>query len=398
MAPVLGISLATLLAGCDVLSRDGPSTRSIEAGASEVVRAGDEKPVFEYVLMDIDQAAVALFGTPPASSLFATFGNDRGPAPEIRIGVGDVVQIAVFESQSGGLFIPPDAGARPGNFVTLPQQTVDRKGTVTVPYAGDLPAVGRTIPELQKAIEKALANRAIEPQVLISLVSQRSSQVSVVGDVNTPSKMEVGPAGDRVLDVIAKANGIRNPGYETYVTVQRGTRKATVYFDTILANSRENIFVLPADIVYVYREPHTYLAFGAVRTPGQHEFGRTEISFADAVAKASGLDDGRADPRDVFLYRSVPRSLLAKANVPLDKFPQNKSDIPVVFKANLRDPASYFAAMKFKLTNRDVFYVSNSGAHELYKFLTLLNNTSDTIANVPANLATARNAARSLGQ
>jgi len=52
----------------------------------------------------------------------------RPPRPRgITLGVGDVVSITIFEP-SGGLFVPSDAGARPGNFVTLPNQIVDSNG------------------------------------------------------------------------------------------------------------------------------------------------------------------------------------------------------------------------------------------------------------------------------
>ena len=64
--------------------------------------------------------------------------------------------------------------------------------------------------------------------------------------------------------------------------------------------------------------------------------------------------------------------------------------IPVVFRANFRDPASYFAATHFKLSDKDVIYVSNAASYELYKCLALLNNSSSTIANVPINLASAK--------
>ena len=399
MQSCLGVASFVGLSGCSVLTRDGPSAGSIETGAAQVVKGqSDDKPVFDYVMLDINESIVSLFGTPPKTSLYQTFGQDKGPAPEIHVGVGDVLQVSVFESQAGGLFIPNDAGARAGNFVTMPPVTIDRKGSITVPYAGDLPAVGKTIPELQKSIEKALVNRAVEPQAVVSIVSRSSTQASVVGAVNTPSKIEVGPAGERVLDMIAKANGITHPGYETYITVQRGEREATVYFDTILANPRENIFIKPGDIVYVYQETHSFLAFGAVRAPGKFDFGAPEVTLAEAVAKASGLDDGRADPREIFLYRTAPRKLVEKANVPLDKFPAEVTEIPVVFHANFRDSASYFAALKFKIEDKDVVYVSNADSYELYKFLTLINNTSGTVANLPSNIATARNAAKSLGQ
>jgi polysaccharide export outer membrane protein len=378
-----GLAQSFVMAACGVLSRDGASTSALESEAAANMTAPANAPVFDYVLLDIDNKAVAVFGTPPVSSLYATFGHEGAPAPEIRLGVGDVVQVTVFESQAGGLFIPTDAGARAGNFVTMPPQIIDRKGTVTIPYAGDIPAVGRTIPDLQNTINKALTNRAIEPQTVLSLISRSSSQASVVGAVNTPSKIEVGPAGERVLGIIAKANGINGPGYETYVTVQRGTREATVYFDTILADSRENIFIKPGDTVYVYREPHRYVAFGAMKAPGQIDFGASQLTLVEAIARAAGLDDSRADPHDVFLYRFTPRTLLERAGVPLDKFPSDQTSIPVIFRANFRDPSSYFAAQNFKIANKDVIYVSNAAAYEFDKVLTLLNNASYTAGYVP---------------
>jgi polysaccharide biosynthesis/export protein len=41
--------------------------------------------------------------------------------------------------------IPSEPGARPGNFVTLPDQVVDTNGSITVPYAGTIRALGRSV-------------------------------------------------------------------------------------------------------------------------------------------------------------------------------------------------------------------------------------------------------------
>ena len=71
------------------------------------------------------------------------------------LGIGDVVSVTIFEPP-GGLFVPSDAGARPGNFVTLPNQIVDSNGNITAPYAGTIPAAGRTPSEVQQAINEAL--------------------------------------------------------------------------------------------------------------------------------------------------------------------------------------------------------------------------------------------------
>ena len=64
-----------------------------------------------------------------------------------------------LEAEAGGLFLPSEAGARPGNFVTLPDQMVDSDGNITVPYAGTIRAAGRTPLEVQQAIIEALTRR-----------------------------------------------------------------------------------------------------------------------------------------------------------------------------------------------------------------------------------------------
>ena len=79
----------------------------------------------------------------------------RPPRRGITLGVGDVVSVTIFEAEAGGLFVPSEAGARPGNFVTLPEQIVDSNGNITVPYAGTIPAAGRTLSEVQQAIAEA---------------------------------------------------------------------------------------------------------------------------------------------------------------------------------------------------------------------------------------------------
>ena len=83
----------------------------------------------------------------------------RRPPRRITLGIGDVVSVAIFEAEAGGLFLPSEAGARPGNFVTLPDQMVDSDGNITVPYAGTIRAAGRTPLEVQQAIIEALTRR-----------------------------------------------------------------------------------------------------------------------------------------------------------------------------------------------------------------------------------------------
>ncbi len=279
--------------------------------------------------------------------------------------------------------------------MTLPQQVVDSAGTITVPYAGQIRVSGRLPSQVQADIEARLANRAIEPQVVITVNESRSNQVAVLGDVNSPGKFEISPAGERVLDVISRAGGLSTPGVETYVTLERRGKQATVLFNALVKAPRENIYVTAGDTVYVNRERRTYTVFGAAGLNGRIDFEEADLSLGDALGKAGGLLDGRADPAEVFIYRLTDRGVVSKFGADVTRFSSDR--IPVIFRANLRDPAAFFAAQKFPMQDRDILYVSNATSGELIKFLTVVNSVSTTVGGVPSDIVSARDSVRALG-
>ena len=71
-----------------------------------------------------------------------------------------------------------------------------------------------------------------------------------------------------------------------------------------------NIWIYPHDTIYLYREPQTFVAFGASGTQGLFPFDAWRLSLAEALAKAGGLQDLQADPASVFSIVARPASLL----------------------------------------------------------------------------------------
>jgi polysaccharide export outer membrane protein len=387
---------AAAVAGCTKLPIDGPDRRSIEFGASASLVAGRHSIVVDYALVDITASVLDKAAYVGPDSFFRTFGKRPGPPPVIRVGVGDVVQVTVFESAAGGLFIPAEAGVRPGNFVTLPSQIVDRSGTISVPFAGEVKAADRSLNEIQKDIEAKLQNRAIEPQVVVSLVEQNATEVAVVGEVlNGANKFKVRFNGDRVLDMISKAGGLRFPGYELFVTLQRKGARATIYFPNLVNNPAENIYVNPGDTVYVYREQQKFVAVGALGNAAsgqtaQFAFEQEKLALSEAIAKAGGLLNTRSDARQVFLYRMEDRETLTAMKVNLDQFPPEQRLIPTVYRANFRDPSGFFIAQRFPVRHRDIIYVATADSVETVKFLEFLRAITSTVSGVAVDGALTR--------
>lgn len=385
---------AFALSGCSALPGAGPLTRDIVSGAA-VTEKSDPLSKFKYALIDLSSRILNALGEQEPGSLYSSFGTGRSGPPQTTVGVGDTVQVTIFESKSGGLFIPADAGSRPGNYVQLPGQTVDQKGYISVPFAGAILAKGRTLPQIQRSIESNLANKAIEPQAMVTLLNQTSAQVTVIGRVGTANKINVS-YGDRVLDVLSRAGGVADAGYEVFVTLQRGGKKATVYFLNLVQNSTENIFVSPGDTFYVFQEQRSFTAFGASGASGQFKFQQEHLMLTDAVGKAGGLLDNRADPGQVLVYRHEGRDVLESLQVDLSQFPKEETSIPTIYRANFRDPSSFFLAGEFFVHDHDVVYVSNADQVELFKFLNLALSIPDSVAAVSSDLLSTRESASAL--
>lgn len=341
-------------------------------------QAGGVEASLPYALVKLTPEVVRILGryTPRLSTAFAT----RTPPTAFRFGIGDTVRVTIFESAAGGLFIPAEAGVRPGNFVTIPDQAVDDQGNISVPYAGKILARGRTPTEIQSAIVDALKDRAIEPQVVVSLVDQNTSLISVLGDVRSAGRFRASPSGERILDAIARAGGPVNQGYDMWVALERTGHRASVPFGALLNEPSNNIFTLPNDVIYVFSQPQTFVAFGATGAQGQFKFDAWRLSLAEAVGKHGGLNDGLADPASVFLYRGETRDVAQQIGVDCSRF--EGPIIPIIYVVNFRDPSGYFLAQTFEMRNKDVIYTSNAAAVETTKFLNFLRTIMAT-ANDP---------------
>lgn len=361
-----------LLGGCAFMPASGPASYDVDKAAS---------PTIPYALVKLTPETVSIISRYEPRGLSGVFPDKQVQPSRIKFGIGDVVSVTIFEASAGGLFIPTEAGVRPGNFVTIPDQTVDNDGNISVPYAGPVKAAGRYNGEIQQDIVNRIKNRAIEPQVVVSLSQQRTSLVSVFGEVNTPARYPAASAGaqDRITDAITRAGGIKGQGYETWVMLQRGNRRATVPFANLVYEPSNNVYVQPGDRIYVYREQQKFLAFGAAGQQGEFNFDAWRINLAEAVGKAGGLVDGQADPGSVYLYRAEPREVAELLGVDVSKFTGEL--IPVIFSISFKDPGGYFLATNFQMRNQDVVFMANSVSVDVTKFLVYLNVIMNTVNN-----------------
>lgn len=294
-------------------------------------------------------------------------------ASNYLIGPGDIIEVSVWEAQPAMLFgavvLDPNAGATTTRVVTFPAQMVMEDGAITMPFAGRVPVKGRTTREIEIDIARRLTGKANQPQVLVRVIKNNTSNVTVVGEVNNSTLLPLTPKGERLLDALAAAGGVRQPVNRMAVQLTRDNVTAIMPLDLVIRDPRQNIPLKPGDVVTALFQPQSFAVLGATGKNEEIPFEAQGISLAQALARSGGLSDNRADARGVFVFRFEDAELVGgdgKLHASAD------GKVPVVYQIDLRDPASLFVTQNFPVQNRDVIYVANSPEAEFSKFLRLV--------------------------
>jgi polysaccharide export outer membrane protein len=353
--------------GCaSFLPTIGPSRHAIENVAPPPGAAAIQ-------VVDIDDAITQRLLTERTQRLFSeTLGTQRIGAR--TVGPGDVLEVSIWEAAPATLFAIGPIGTNgvisAARGTTLPEQPIDDDGFIYVPFAGRVPAAGRTLQAIQDDIVTRLTGKANQPEVLVRLTHNLSSNATVVGEVNASTRVPLVPGNERLLDALAAAAGVRQPVNKMTIQVTRADNVYSLPLETIIRDPRQNVPLQPGDVVTALFQPYSFTALGATGKNDEVNFETQGITLAQALARSGGLIDSRSNVRGVFIFRFAPKGELAWPKEPVATMPDGR--VPAVFRIDLSDPRSFFLIQSFWIENGDIVYVSNAPVTEVQKFLNVL--------------------------
>ncbi|MBO9726078.1 MAG: polysaccharide export protein [Novosphingobium sp.] len=366
-------SLAGALSACAVAPASGPSARSV-GNASAAARNGYDIKVIEVT----DAVARRLLASDRKTRFSEVLG--QGHAIGSAVGKGDVLDIAIWEAPPAALFGANAADPRISSSgatsrgTGLPEQMVDSEGRIVIPFVGSVQAAGRAPQDIAREITARLVGKAHQPQAIVRLVRNATAGVTVVGDVGGSTRVPLSARGERVLDVLASAGGAKQPVNKTMVRITRGVQTASMPLEAVIRDPQQNIFLQPDDVMTVLFQPYSFVALGATNRNEEVPFEATGVTLVQALGRVAGLQDARADVKGVFLFRLEDPSALApeeQANAKIT--PDGK--VPVIYRINMKDPATFFVAQGFPIRDKDVLYVSNAPLADFQKFVNVIYST-----------------------
>lgn len=312
----------------------------------------------------------------PAPSAFAPGMPMRlAPPPTDLVGPADVLDIAIYEagvalfsSEGGGNPIAAGGAEAAARSTRLPPVRVDDEGRISLPFVGQVRAMGHTTAELQAIIRKALQPMSQDPQVMVSVQQSITNSVILSGEIARPGRLVLATNRETLAETIALAGGQKGDAKDIVARLSRKDRTWEIRLNDLLADDRQDIPVYPGDRITLVNQPLTFAVMGAPNKVDHFRFPRSSMSLAEAVALAGGANPDLGDAAAVFVFRFERR--------------EDGSEEPVVFHLDMLRPGAVFISQRFAMTDRDVLYIGNARANQPGKLIQLISQLFAPVVTV----------------
>nr|WP_245455644.1 polysaccharide biosynthesis/export family protein [Neorhizobium lilium] len=296
-----------------------------------------------------------------------------GGFADTRLRRGDVVEVTILDTGEEGLF-----SSTQSKTLNLGRFTVDSSGSVTLPFVGRQRVLESSPEALQARIVSGLKGSAVNPQAIVTVVDKPTSGFTVNGDVRSAGRFPLTARKERVLDAIALAGGASSTPSASTVTLIRGKQRASAPLSRILDDASQNVYLLPDDQLYLGKDATTFTAFGAFKSVGEFEFEPGKLTLAQALGRAGGLLDDRADASNFYVVRNQP----VYSSATSAKYPGAPSTTsrPAIYRVDLKDVSNLSLMQQFRVMDGDILYASNSGLVDFAKFFNIYQKSAATAA------------------
>lgn len=288
-----------------------------------------------------------------------------------QVGPGDVLNIIVYDHPE--LTIPAGSERSAEESGTL----VHSDGTIYYPYIGNIQVEGKTVEEIRRVLTSRLSTYITDPQIEVSVAAFRSKKFYVSGAVANPGVQPITNVPITLLDAVSQAGGATDSANWHHVTLNRNGEEITLSLYDMLQNGdmSQNRLMRPGDLLHISSAENQSIAvMGQVRNPGQILAGRERVSLTDALSRAGGVVESRAEPSGIFVIRGNG---------------QDSEKMATVFQLDISNAVALNMGAYFPLQPQDVVYVTsaplarwNSVISLLLPSISLPGNVADTATDV----------------
>lgn len=267
-----------------------------------------------------------------------------GVATEYKVGPGDVLNIVVWNHPELAL---PMAGSNvatdAANIADVGNgYNVSPDGLIQFPFVGPVKIAGLTEYQVSALLTRRMAQYISDPQLTVRIQAYRNSRIYVDGEVRNPGLLTINDIPMTLPEAINRAGGLtpeadrssvvltRN-GIATHINMPQLTRKGVNPSQILMANG---------DLLRIInRNDSKVFMLGDVLSPRSQVLHDGQLTLAQALGEASGVNPETGNPRQVYVIR---------------KGTDGKAEI---YHLDASVPTAYVLAADFELKARDMVFV-----------------------------------------
>ncbi len=340
---------------------------------SKVKDMSDDQQASGIQLVTVDGAVANKLKARRKKSLFSEAFVSAGK-PGYVVGAGDALEVSVWEAPPAMLFgatasTSPGAALSTSQKMAFPEQMVTTEGKISIPFVGEISVAGLTPQQIEAKIVQSLKDKANNPQVLVRVSHNNTANVTVIGEVAASARIPLTARGEKLLDVLASAGGVKQPVKEITLQLTRGNQVQALALETVISDPQQNIVLQPGDVITAMVQPLSITVSGATGKNQELGYETKGITLAQAISRVGGLNDTTSDAHAVFIFRFEDNKALNWVTPP--KLTAD-GKVPVIYQVDMTDPASFFVAQNFPMADKDMLYVSNAPSVQLQKFISMV--------------------------
>lgn len=249
----------------------------------------------------------------------------------------------------------PELSNPMGNFqnIELQGRLVRSDGTIYFPYVGVVHVAGMTVEQIRAKLAKDLTPYIKSPQLDVRVVAYKSQKVYVTGQVNKPGIEYLDDSPLTIMDAINQAGGLaQDADKRTAILTTPNGKQHDINILALYSEGRGNRLLHAGDVLYVPDNTQNQVfVMGAVNQQATVPMQRGQLTLAQALSDAKGIDFKSANTRGVFVIRGVPKT-----------GPKGKPHVvPRIYALDAHNASALVLASEFRLQPHDVVYVATAG-------------------------------------
>ena len=361
--PIAALVVVALVASCG-LPTVGPNKRQIFSGS--VQREGDA-----FIVVVNDRVATAAGAVQPLgfSETFrnaAVLGSDT-------IRPGDTLGLTIWENVDDGLLAGEGL-----NSTILEEVQVDGSGFIFVPYAGRIRASGNSPESIRRVITQRLEDQTPDPQVQVRRLAGDGATVSIIGAVSSAGVYAIERPTRTLAAMLSQAGGVAVEPEIARVTLTRGSKSSTIWFNDLFENPHLDIALRGGDKILVEADTRSFTALGATGQQARVTFESQTLSALEAIATVGGLNASTADPTGVFVIRNetpeIANAVLGRSDL--------QTEQRLVYVIDLTEPNGMFKARDFVIRDKDTLYVTEAPYSQFTRIISSLLTPASAVGSL----------------